>query len=131
MQRVSSNRTWADVVFRSATMPDQIDERREFDVYDDAKAYNDAKAYDDAKAYNNLPHIIHTHGNFWFYKVENTIEDSPMAHLARHRQHDAFVNYLRKKYGRKWLTLSKDTEDDCAFLREWRTQFNYTDRKEK
>jgi len=126
MQQASITRSWANVVQCSLTSEERaelklqnskqqlLDEHREFYAKRQAKAISD---------YDNLPNVIHTYGDFWFYKVEDTINDSHMAHLARHGQHDAFINYLRDKYGRKWLTLSKDTDDDCAFLREWRILF--------
>lgn len=63
-------------------------------------------------------------GEFWYYMVEGTSNDHPIAKEMRENSnnHEIFRAYLKEKYWRNWLHDSIGTTDDCYYLSDLRRQ---------
>jgi hypothetical protein len=63
-------------------------------------------------------------GDFWFFFVESTKNDSNMAKVLREKEGNQFRfrNYLLEKYWVNWLSQTAYTEDDCPILYRWRNE---------
>ena len=60
-------------------------------------------------------------GSFWEFMVEGSRDESELA-KSRRKNTSKFHAYLAEKYGRNWLQVSQDAEDDCPYL--WRLREN-------
>ncbi len=63
-------------------------------------------------------------GEFWYFMVEGTSNDHPIAKEMRENSnnHERFRAYLKEKYWSNWLRDSIGTTDDCYYLSELRIQ---------
>lgn len=57
-------------------------------------------------------------GSFWEFMVEGSRNESELAKSRRKNPENIskFHAYLAEKYGRNWLEVSQDKEDDCPYL---------------
>jgi hypothetical protein len=68
---------------------------------------------------NQLEWKFHNkYGDYWFFKIENTCHDFPIAHDLRIEKLNEFICYIRFSYGIDWRTKTKGKMDDCYYLEQ-------------
>jgi hypothetical protein len=57
-------------------------------------------------------------GDFWYFLIENTRNDSKLAKRLRNdsTNQQNFEGYLLERYGANWLYKSENSEESCLYL---------------